>query len=250
MLCADSMPRSENAALQEGECRFDGVRVNIAFDVNLEPVSNGFVTPFFPQSLRRAAIGVEVIGEKNVHILTDIFVDELLQRAALYILRMEEAKIAAALTDADDDLFVGQPVFFSDGFSADISLIHFDFAAEHRPIGLHHSCADSMAEIPCRLVANSERALNLASGDSFFRFAEEQRSREPFKEFEMRVIEDGARRHRELIVAALAIEKLFLGFEFDGFHLASWAAHAFGPAQPDEQFSTLFFGREHGVYVN
>src|ERR1700719_1581791 len=106
MLCADSVPRSENAALQKGERGFDGIRVNVALHVNFEAMPNRFVATFFPQSLRCAAIGVKVVGEKHVHVLADVLVNELLKCSALYVLRVEEAEIAASLTDADYDFLV------------------------------------------------------------------------------------------------------------------------------------------------
>src|SRR6202040_3991479 len=101
MLCTDSMPRAENAALQQRERGFDGVRVNVALHVNLEAVTNGFVATFLPQLLRCASIGVKVVGEKHVHVLADVLVNELLKCSALYVLCVEEAEIAASLTDAD-----------------------------------------------------------------------------------------------------------------------------------------------------
>jgi len=250
MFCTDSMPRSENTALEQAKRRFDGIGMNIAFHVNLELVSNGFVTAFFPQFLRRAAIRFEIVGKEYVHILTDILVDELLKGAALYVLRVEESEIATALTDTNHDFLVSESVFFSNGFATDIRFIHFDFAVEHRPIRLHHRSAYAMAEIPSRLVAYSERSLNLAGRHALFRFAEEQGSQKPLRQRQVRVVEDRSGSCAELIVAILAVVESLFGFEFDGGHLTARALHAFGPAQAGKHLPALLVGREQGMYVN
>jgi hypothetical protein len=108
-----------------------------------------------------------------------------------------------------------------------------------------------MAEIPCRFVASeSKGALNLASGHAFLGFAEKKGSKEPFIEWQMRVIEDRSDRHAELVIALLAVEELLFGVKLYHGHLAARTFRASGPAKPDKQLAALFIGREHGVYIN
>ncbi len=47
----------------------------------------------------------KVVGHYNVNVLRDVLFNVLCQRAGLYILRVEEPQIAAALPDANDDFF-------------------------------------------------------------------------------------------------------------------------------------------------
>ncbi len=43
MLCRNPMPRSHDAALEQRECRFNRVRVNVAANVDTLPALNRFV---------------------------------------------------------------------------------------------------------------------------------------------------------------------------------------------------------------
>lgn len=43
MLCRDSAPRSHDSALEQAECRFPGIRVNVAANIDTLPVLNRFV---------------------------------------------------------------------------------------------------------------------------------------------------------------------------------------------------------------
>jgi hypothetical protein len=253
MLRADFMPRAHNAALQERECGFDRARVSVALGIDAEFVANRLVPSIFPQMLRRAPVCLPIVREKNIDIFADILTDVLFEGSALCIAGMKEAEIAATLTDSNDDFLVIVLRFLSlpPILTADVGFIHFDFAAEHRPVDFYHRRADSMAEIPCRSVASdSERALNLASGHTFLRFTEKQNSDEPFIQRQMAVIENRSSRNGELVVAILTVENLLLGLKFYNWHLAAQALRAFGPAQSDKQLAALCIGRKHGIYIN
>lgn len=203
MLRANFMPRSENPALQKGECGFNSIGMNVAFYVDVQFVSDGFVPPVPAKMFRRAPVSVEIVRKENLDIFADIFADEFFQRAAFHVRCVEKAKVAAALPDADDVLFIVPSglLAFAAIHTADERLVHFDFAIEHRPLTFGQSCADSMAEEPCGLVTDSERALNLTGAHSLFRFAEQVRRGKPFFERKVSVIENRARSHGELIAA-------------------------------------------------
>jgi hypothetical protein len=83
-----------------------------------------------------------------------------------------------------------------------------------------------------------------------FCLAEQQRSKEPFVQRKVGVIEDRASRNRELIIAILAVEQLLVGIQPHNGHLATRAFRASGPAEPDKQLAALIIGSEHGVYIN
>ena len=252
MLRADFMPRSNNAALQERERRFDGVRVRISVCVNPETVANRLVLCFDSHAPCHAAIEVVIVSEQDFQVLADIVADELFERSARYIFRMEESQIAAALPDADYGFFLGSAPAYSRSVptTADVGFIHFNLAVQHGLTGFHHGGTDAMAEIPCGLVAHAERALNLTGRHSLLCFTEQERGKEPLCQRQVGVIENRAGGDGKLVVAILAVEELLFGVEFDSGHLAARALRASGPAQPRQQLAALLVCREQGVYVN
>src|SRR2546427_3346317 len=167
MLCADAMPRSDNPALQEREGVLDRICMHFALNINL-----GFVLDSLMLSLCYSCfgdcIGVNrmLIGNQNVHVLTDVFSNVLRNRTLLNIGCMEETKIAITLPDADDDLLcvVSESRFAlaSVQLAADIGFIHFNRTVQHGLIYFLHSSTDAMAKIPRGFVAPySERSLDL-----------------------------------------------------------------------------------------
>ncbi len=169
MLGAESVPRPHDAALEQAEGGFDGVGVNVAHDVHARTVVNLFVV--LPVSFPHGGIvrGC-VVGENHFHILGDVFPDVLCECSTFGVGGMEESQIAVALADANDYFFV---IVLCDMalawiHAADIGNVHLYLAIQHWLIGLRHGVPDAMAEIPSRLVAHADRALNLAGGHAFF----------------------------------------------------------------------------------
>ena len=92
----------------------------------------------------------------------------------------------------------------------------------------------------CRPLCSPDRALDLHCAHALLGFAEQQRSEEPLLQGKMAIIENRAGGNGELVIAALAVEQLLGGFEFDGGHLAARAFNTVRPAQPDKQFAATF----------
>lgn len=250
MLRADTMPATHDTALQERECGLDCVGVGVSFGVDAKLVADRLVLTLFPQVLRRAFVGVGIVGIQDVQIFAQVLADVLRESSAPRILGMEEAEFAAALANPNNDLFVGESEWIL-CFAADVGFIHFNLAVEHGLLAFDHRGADSVTQIPCRLVASeSECALNLASRHALFGFAEQQRSEKPFCEWQVGIVEDRASGHRELVVTLFAVVESLFGFEFRCVHVASRAADAFRPAQTSKHLAALFIGRKHGVYIN
>src|SRR5271165_5703772 len=108
MFRTDTMPRSYNPALEQRERRFDGVgrhhEIMLVPDILFRRVIDGFVLLLqFAKSLR---IGRKVIGHDDINVVRDVLLDVPRQSSTLSILSVKETKIAAALTDADDDFFL------------------------------------------------------------------------------------------------------------------------------------------------
>lgn len=203
VLRADAMPRANDAALQKRERGFNCVGVDVALRVDAEFVPDGLVPSVFADMLCRALVSAPIIGVQDVHVFADILADVFGERARLGIVTVEKPEIAVALTDADDHFLVIVlcDVALAAHLAADIGCVHFDFAIQHRLIGLRHRVPDSVAEIPCRLVADSDGALYLAGAHTLLCFAEQIGCCKPLLKRKMSVIENRAGQGGELIAA-------------------------------------------------
>lgn len=205
MLRTDFMPRTHYAALQEGKCRFYGISVDVALDVDMQLVANRLVPSILPEFSRCAAVRPPIVRIKALDILTDILANVLFKGSASRILGMEEPEIATTLPDAYHNLLVivcaavtSSVVFLStyEGF------VHFDLAVQQWLLAFYHRCADAVAQIPSRLVGlNSERALNLASGHSLLGFAKQERRKKPRHKGQMGIMENRVCGNAELVFA-------------------------------------------------
>lgn len=202
MLRADFMPRSENAALQEREGRFNGVGVNVAANVDAELVHDSLVPVTVPRSTGGTAILPEIIRHKNLAIVRDVLSDVLFEGSRAHVVRMKETQFALPLTNPDYDLFVSRSASaLTMRATADISFVHLNNSTEFRLVNFSHCSANPMAEIPRSFVGGPNGALNLASGNAFLGFAEDCNRNEPLPQRQVRVMEDRARRDAELVMA-------------------------------------------------
>ena len=251
MLGADLVPRSHNSTLKERESRFDSVGMNISDYIDAGTVVNRFVI-LDASLLHGERVRRKIIGDYHFHVSAHVLADVLCERARLGICGMEEAQITVALANSDYYFFVLDAIDATFAFvhSAHIGFIYLDRAVEHGLIGLRHCAPDAVAEVPRRLIAHSDRALNLASGHTFLRFAEQVRSQKPFGQGQVRIVEHSAGRNGKLIIAILAVEELFFGFKFDHGQLATQAARPFGEAQAHQKLAALVLGREKRIDVN
>jgi hypothetical protein len=249
MLRAQFVPATTQTAFEQRECGFDAIRVGIASHVIPDSMLDHFVLK--SHALCDAGIQIEFVGEQNFDILSKIIAHELFNRLRRDVLGVEQAEFAIALADADNRALLGSTSTSGQSLpaTANVSFINFDFSVEHWFVRRGHCCPDSVAEIPCCLVADSEGALYLAGGHTLFRLTEKQRCHEPLREWEMAIVENRASRHRKLIVAALAVEKFALCPKLNSAHLAARAFNASRPAQAAKQFTASFVSRKVGHYV-
>ena len=110
MLGRNLMPRSHDAAFQERERRFNGVRVNVAFDVDASRVLDGLVLrPHVPEQGRRGVVqrtrvAAGIVRHDHFDRAANMLLDELRQRPALNVVNVKESQIAAALPDTEHDV--------------------------------------------------------------------------------------------------------------------------------------------------
>ena len=212
MLCRDFVPRSHDAALQERECGFDGVGVNVAINVDLSFVLDRLVTLCEPNRFHRTGIGVELIRHDHVHVRAHIFTDVLRQCSALRVLRMKESSLAASLTDADDDLLraVGMTrlVLMALVLAADVSFVYFHCSVQHPLFSRRHCCPNPVAEVPGRLIGNTEGPHDLVRTHPLPGLAEQVSCREPFNQWKVGVMKNRVGRHSELVITLFAVQNL------------------------------------------
>jgi len=257
MLCANFMPRSDDAALEQRERRFHCVRAYAKVGI----VSNVFfrlVVDFPVLYVAHASfdhsrwIPGHFISDDHVHVGAHVILDVLRQCAGLRVRSVEESEITPALPDADYDflLVLAELHAFALLFSADVGFIHFDNAVKHRLIYLPHCSADTMAEVPSSFVTDPECAFNLIRAHPLPRFTEEQGGEKPLLQRKMRVIEDRACSDRKLIVTSLAVKQLLRRRQFRNWTMTAQAFNSIRPAKAYKQFPALFIGIEQVYNVN
>ena len=255
MLCADLVPRSDDAAFQERERRFNGVRCDalavVVPGVFLGRVINGLMI----EPDRCAAVGSQFIGDDYVHIGADIFFDVLRESARLRIFGMEKSQIAIALPDANNNLLRGLGSFgaASAHLSPNIGFIHFDGTVKHGLVYFFHSSTNPVAEIPRRLVRTfvlaPEGTLELAGAHALLGFHQQKHCGEPYRQGQVGIVEHGASKYGEVVLALGTVE-LLVGLDpRDFLPAATWADDAFGPAQLDQNFPAFIIGIEQALHV-
>lgn len=253
MLCRDSMPCSDDAALKERERGFDSVGMNVSVNIDFRLVFDGLVLIGEGGAPERSRISIEFIGHDEVNIFAHGLADILRQRPGFNVLRVEESKIAAALSNAYNDLFfrVSESrlavAFLA---STNIGFVYFDRAVHHGTLNFFHGRSDAMAEIPRGLVTDSECAFDLIRRHALACFTEKQGSEKPLLQREMRVVEDCARRHTELIVARFAVKELLRRCEFNYCAVAAETFNSIRPAEAHKQFAAFVVGIEQVYNVN
>lgn len=239
MLCANVMPRSEDSTLEQGERAFDGISMNVADNINAAAMIDGLVT-----GLERADslfVCLEIVSDNHVNVLADVLPNVAFQRSRSDIFGVEETQVAVALTDADHNFLADFPAPLNLlralarvhvlGLAADKGFVDFHRTVEHFTVQLFHRVAYAVAEIPSRLVAYAERALDLISGHALVRLAQKIDGGEPLDQGQVRIVKDSARRDSKLIITIAAVEEFFLSLKLNG---STFAARAFSPVRPAE----------------
>jgi hypothetical protein len=247
MFRADSVPCPHDAALQKRESRLNGIGVNLSVHIDAALVLDSLVLCGWNSSAAHGiSISGEFIGNEYVYIFANVLLDVLRQCAGFRIRNMEEPKITATLPDSDDNLFgfFASVNAISDLLPANIGFVHLYGASQHLLIVFLHSGPNAMAEVPRCLVADSQGALHLISGEPLSRFYEKQDSDKPLAKGKMGVIENRSDRDGKLVIAIGAPQQLDVAQAHNTASLASRTFRAKGPAQPFQDFPAFIIGRE------
>src|ERR1035441_10384935 len=205
MFCANTMPRSNNAALQQREGGLNTVCVHVAVDVLAVRVADRLVFRQNTSIMQSLWITLKIIRHNYVYVLRDVLFDVLRQRSRLHIFSVKESQFATALPNADDNLLfalrMADFVLMAALLSAYKGFVNFYDPAERLRIDGLHGVSDAMAEIPRCAVVNPQHPLKLIRRHTLARLADQKRSKEPLEQRQMRVMELRIRRDGELIAA-------------------------------------------------
>lgn len=246
MLCTHAMPRSNDAPLKQRKGGFDSVCINVSVNVDAVLVADCLVLAQDASVLESLWVGPEFIGHNHIYVLRDVFSDVFRQCARLHVRRVEETKLAAALPDADDDLFLAPwmtgLVLMTALTSADECLVYFDCSTELWAVIVSlHGFPDAMAQVPCGAVIDTEHPFKLIRGHSFARLANQECGEKPLHERQMSVMELRIRRNRELISALFVIAVVLIAFQ-DRRDFPSPALGALNAMRPAQTFKVVAAG--------
>lgn len=256
VLCADLVPRTYNAPLEETKGRLNRVRCD-ALSILVTNVLLGHVIDGFMFHLAdRRLVGLQGVGNDYVHISADVLSDVLLQRAGFRIFNMEEPNISAALPDADNYFLRSLGSFGTPAqhFSANVGFVHLDSTFQHWTLCLFHGCSNPVAEIPRRFVRtfvqSPDRALELQGAHTFLGLTEQENGEKPLLQGQMRIVEDRASGDAELIVAILAVKQLLRCREFNYWTVAAETVNVIRPAKAHKQLAAFVVSVEQVYNVN
>ena len=170
MLRRDFMPRSHNAAFEKGKSGFHGVCMDVAVRVFPRVVNRPVLALL--HVVERPRINSRFVRKNNFYVAANVRIDNVSHGLGFGILGTDQAQISVTLSDANNYQFVAAWPPLA-GLSANVGLINLNRTTQLLRRYFQHSRSDAMAEVPCRLVADSKCALNLARGHALFGFAEQ-----------------------------------------------------------------------------
>ena len=152
-----------------------------------------------------AVIAVPLIRANHLRVVMGKLLDEAMQRLPISLQDSTHTDIAAPFDNACNNGFIGKigpfPVSLSASLPPNVGFVYFDNSTELLRLRFRHGSADTMAEIPRRLIRNSESTLHLIRGNSLFGFNSQVDGDKPLSQRQVRIMEDRSRCHRELIAA-------------------------------------------------
>src|SRR5208282_3854452 len=251
------VPRSNDAALEQAESRFNGIRVDArvnGVNVDSRRMLNGFVLrPHVAEQgrrgiIQRARVTAGIIRHNDFDRPAHVLLDVLCQRARFHVRRVKESQFALTLPDAHNNFFVSSASALPTALdSAHIGFIKFNRASQREPLRRCHRCSDPVEKIPSRFVADSQSPLELHRRHALPRFHEQQDGDKPLLKGQMGISEDRACSDAELIVTRIA-DQDFISSRHDP--AASDTLRSRGPAKPFQQLSTASIIGEarHEIY--
>src|SRR5690349_7296904 len=103
--------------------------MNVTLNVNARTVIDGLVSRYRHVHRNRTRIRTHFISQKHFNVFAHVLSNVLSKRPHAYILSVEQSQSAAALTDADHDLFLfgwSCALIEIAALAADVRFVHFN----------------------------------------------------------------------------------------------------------------------------
>lgn len=151
-------------------------------------------------------VGLEFVGVDRFGGIADGALDEGMDGVLADVGDALDADAAPALDGPGDPRLVVAPVLAL-LLPADHRLVDLDHANERRAGEriVAHRLADAVAQVPRRLIGDTEGPLELAGADPLLALAHQVDGDEPLPQRKVRAMHNRSRRHAELIVAGPAL---------------------------------------------
>ena len=201
---------SINAAFQNREEAFDGVREDVISDIFFYEMVHSLMAREPPRSM---IINLGLVGNEP-SIRMNMPSNDRREIASRHARNVKATNFPTPLDQRDNWSFGwrwSECAIFS--FAAHIGLINFDSffrptdGISKRRRQLFHGLANAVAEEPCRLHASAERPLKLARRDALLVAGHEVESLQPNMHGDVAGLEDGSDSHGELLPARVAFVK-------------------------------------------
>ena len=198
------MPRSHNPALEQAKSGLDSVGCDVAFDVNSARMVDSLVFAEDASLRQRRRIRTEVVRHNHVHVFAHVFIDVLRQRSRLHIGSMEEPEFSAALLDPDNHFLALErpaPAPLAVLFSAHVGFVNLKRTSQPFRLSRLHRSPNTVAEIPCCLVAPADHAAHLVRADALAGLAHQVGGSKPRWKGKFSILQHCPGQNGELIAA-------------------------------------------------
>lgn len=204
MLCADLMIGTNNRALKKGPC----ILYSVCMDVSAHPFFCAMAyRSMFIAFLVEILVCLEFISH-DLGTLSDSLIDNTAENLFARCLDSSCLKRAFSLEQTHNRLFLpGTALSALVVLPAHVGFVHFHNAGKlWTGNGFGHSFSDTMAEVPCRFVADVQTPFQLIGRNALLGFCHEIDGKKPLPEGQMGVMEDRPCRDGELVAANVAIK--------------------------------------------
>src|SRR5579862_875223 len=249
----DVMIGADHAALENAEIAFNGVGVpKMAAHVFLNRMVDGAVAAELACNRRvdRAFV------RHHIGRLADFGFQDRLQCRAIHARHVVRANPAVALNQGNNRFLRRNVVLPVPRLAANIGFVDLNHLVRTTKLAViskrAHRLADTVCHEPRRLVGNIKRAVQLVRRHTFLAAAQQPERQRPFIQRHMAALHDGADRHGESLIAAVAMKQTIavrLAVEpVDLFRLAAMRAiRAIGPADRLEMLPRFVFVGEDRI---
>lgn len=237
MLHAYLVIRTDDRAFKQAPHAFDAVRVNITAYPFFRAVIDRLVPRVF---IGDSVVSGKLVGVDRLRLWVGVVFDKLVKRFLVRILDDLKANLALALNRTDGDGLVSTvAASHSLHLAADIGFVHFHDALQKLTVGVPHRRADTVAQMPCRLIGDVQGAFHLEGGNPLLGFRHKVDRQKPLGERKVRVVEDRSGRNRKVVVAPVAV-KLLSSRDFrDDATIAARATNTRGPTKCRKPLAAL-----------